>query len=1394
MIGHDRRRKSRVRAALLHAVSLALLLLAAMSSAAPAVDFSDVPGTVISYYESPDWWEKLTNDETYISSPSIAVMPNGDYVASHDLFGSGVDDEDSGTTKVFYSSNKGTSWTSKVTLGNTLRASLFTFDGDLYLLGYTSTENGSIIVRKSTDNGATWTTPSNSTNGLILTGDYGGSPCRPVEYNGRLWIAQGARMISAPLQTGGSPTNLLNSASWTLSSAAPSSSHSTWLDGTFTFWSEGQVVASPQTGAVVMPKIDQLPYTGLIRCSDDGSTLSFDPDADFAALPGAEKKFGATYDPVSQKFYALSNPVLPIHEGVTTPALTRNTAAVLSSRDLYHWDVEKIFLYSSHIDNGDWGEGFQYFNFAIDDSSMAIVSRTAFDVGGGEEKPPRGHDSNLMTCHRISNFRTIAPDQYLMADTDNNQVLRYERTRNTNSGGDAPLGKFTLGSTFGGSALNQPTSLAQDTSGYVYVREQSGRILRFDALGNFIAVVGSSPAAFQGAQMDVAQPAYGERAWIQSGAGQWNDPTNWYYWGRPDTNYELANFGSAATAARTVTLDESYTVKGLRFRNANKYTLAGAGDLTIEAESGRGDIEAAEGNHDVQLACKLNSDTDYHAASGASLRFQGPLDLNGRQLYVGGQGGLDIDGSQFAMHGGELSLNGSTAVTFGGASSVTFDGTLVVNSTLDIAGYHAYVDRLVGSGTITNSSASSRKSLYFGYDNQDGTYSGSVEGGAGGYGIRLYKQGTGRVVLNGIISGANTKVTVNEGTLQLGNAGNTYGGGTEVYGGVLSVSDISDDASSNIGGFTGDTSGYVLLAGGGTFQYNGPSTSTSRRLAVNTGDGDGGGVFDITQAGTTLTWTPNGGTRDTDLVKTGAGKLVMAGSWGGSATVTVNAGTLELSGANTFTGGVDVKGGSTLVVSAISDVAGQTSNIGTAGGSANYLTVSQGSTLRYTGPTASTARRWWMDEGAGGIFDITDDAATLTLSGSGGHTASLIKTGAGGLAVSSSLTGTGGATVTIDAGTLTLTSGGNTYNGGTTVNGGTLRVGNNAALGSGVVTLYGGALSSNGTTARTLANSVTFGGNATLGSATDNGTLNFSGPGTLTGTRNLTVASAVNYAGAIGGSYGLNKYGAGTLTLSGSNSFTGGLEIRGGVVSVGTIANSGINSNIGAGNTIGIRDATFMYTGGTASMNRRLYVDVGSGATIDVVNPDTTLTWTPSGGNRLLPLAKTGAGGLSFNGLIKGTASVTVNGGTLTLGAANTYSGDTTVNAGALILGSGGSILMDVNPTGDYSQFLGAGMLNLNGTIKLDVTDVTGAAGSWMLVDVDHLTESYGATFAVAMADGSPFTQSADVWTYVAGGELWSFSEPTGTLTLGTVPEPGTLAILLAGMIGWLAYIWRKRK
>lgn len=132
----------------------------------------------------------------------------------------------------------------------------------------------------------------------------------------------------------------------------------------------------------------------------------------------------------------------------------------------------------------------------------------------------------------------------------------------------------------------------------------------------------------------------------------------------------------------------------------------------------------------------------------------------------------------------------------------------------------------------------------------------------------------------------------------------------------------------------------------------------------------------------------------------------------------------------------------------------------------------------------------------------------------------------------------------------------------------------------------------------------------------------------------------------------------------------------------------------------------------------------------------------------------------------------------------NTYTGDTTVSAGSLFLMAGSEQRFVIEDGNESNQLLGTGVLDLNGTLRLDISGLTATSGTWNLVDTASLTETYGGSFGVAFVGGPAFV-NAGSGNYTSGD--WIFNTTTGNLTL--VPEPGAIGLLglggaLIGLMG----------
>jgi len=203
-------------------------------------------------------------------------------------------------------------------------------------------------------------------------------------------------------------------------------------------------------------------------------------------------------------------------------------------------------------------------------------------------------------------------------------------------------------------------------------------------------------------------------------------------------------------------------------------------------------------------------------------------------------------------------------------------------------------------------------------------------------------------------------------------------------------------------------------------------------------------------------------------------------------------------------------------------------------------------------------------------------------------------------------------------------------------------------------------------------------------------------PGSSTPTLNLTGADAtantitvVSGTAAISAgvtnSTGMTKAGAGTLILSGANTFTGDALLNAGIM------------QIADANSLGAGKATF--GGGT------LQYPPGSGASaIDVsakINP------VASG-----QIAKIDTDGydVTFSTAIGGAGGLTKLGsGSLTLAAANTYTGPTTVSAGTLNVTSASGTIATLNVPVGGTVNLGAGAVVTALNVTGGTVNVTGA-------------------------------------------------------------------------------------
>lgn len=370
----------------------------------------EVPGIVLKH--SP------ASTGVYLGSPSLVVLPNGELLASFEYFGSNSPTPK--RTDVYRSTNGGQSWVLRSVLFDMAWGGMFVHDDDVYFVGVNHPlEN--LVIRKSTNNGATWSAATNTSNGILRQKagalGYHTAPVPVVIADGRVWRAYEdngapgvgvwpskyrAGLMSAPVDS-----DLLDSSNWTFTNLIESDEHwlpyapsAPYLGGYFTGWLEGNAVVGPDGKVVDVLRIDVEPgrpeYAAIARAQDT-TTLTFDHTQDVVEMPGGTKKFSIRYNEDTGTYWTLANIVNEDnYDFDERPATIRNTLAVMQSTDLTDWVVEDIVLQDlSDPEN----IAFQYVDWQFDGRDIIALSRTAFPDGLGGAA--NYHDANFITFHRF---------------------------------------------------------------------------------------------------------------------------------------------------------------------------------------------------------------------------------------------------------------------------------------------------------------------------------------------------------------------------------------------------------------------------------------------------------------------------------------------------------------------------------------------------------------------------------------------------------------------------------------------------------------------------------------------------------------------------------------------------------------------------------------------------------------------------------------------------------------------------------------------------------------------------------------------------------------------------------------------------------------------------------
>ncbi|WP_033474622.1 autotransporter outer membrane beta-barrel domain-containing protein [Bordetella bronchiseptica] len=724
-----------------------------------------------------------------------------------------------------------------------------------------------------------------------------------------------------------------------------------------------------------------------------------------------------------------------------------------------------------------------------------------------------------------------------------------------------------------------------------------------------------------------------------------------------------AAWANCQTAGNAVTCDAS---------SPNPYTGtvgsgASSGNLTITVGPG---ARIESGNaHAISVGTGNTISLDGNAQVSNSVTTGGPGNYNAglntiefehtNTLMIGADARVAAEGTDPAAHAIAFTGRTNVVTNYGTVSSAS--GAAIWNQLED-----NYVSNTIYNYGVIETTANGGNAVVIGS---------ATGNGATDRGMSLYNYAGGRIVGNVVLGEGDDTVRLE--------AGSTLTGSLD--GGAAGTDVLYLEGTSGSGELTQDISNFNeinKIVNGSTWTLAGSlgANSSGKATVVNAYNGEliVTGDNSAATAGSMMTvWAGarlqvNTTSAMAAIQSNGSGVAAFSqqtdGTYAGVLSGSGNfakegAGSLTLTGVNTYTGTLQLKEGK-VIVSAAENLGGANSMLEFDGGTLNTTSdmtsvrrasiAAGGGTFEVAGGTTLN----WTGRVVGNGTLVKEGAGTLALSGFNAHGGTVVNAGTvqisndyglgnGALTLNNSrlastadiyteaaatVNGNGtfdtangttlqwmgdiggaGALVKTGAGTLLL-GGDSLYAGGTVVNAGTVQVFKDASLGGGALTLNNASLASLGSFSTARA--------ATL---TGNGTFD-----TATGT-------TLGWSGDIGGAGALVKTGQGTLVLGGDNQYAGGTTVNAGAVQVARDANLGA-----AAGAVALNDARLASTGTFSTARAATLTGNGTFDTAD----GTALGWTGDIG---------GAGALVKEGL-----------GTLVLDGDNQYGGGTTVNAGTV--------------------------------------------------------------------------------------------------------------------------------
>ncbi len=342
-----------------------------------------------------------TYQTTY--SPSIAVDTVNSIktiYASYensDVYGEKLD-ELSTATVIRKSTDNGATWQEICRIPDLRWGSLFVYGHEVYVVG-NNIKDGSVMSAHLKSDGTVETV-----SGFLQCG--GGAPTAVLIRNGRFYKAYAQRVASVPVE------DLMNPDSWISSNNMRDILTVDWLRRvsgmnligiTAIDANEPNLVVGRDGVIYVFYRVNHVGTDRqiVLKLSADGSTLSKAEEIDsfLTGFPTSLSKVIIRYDESTDRYIAISN-------AYTGAVLTsqRTVLCLASSKDLFHWEINDYLLVSRDIASPlteAYKHAFQYPDFAFDGDDLILAVRESSDYAN------YFHDGTYTTFYRVKNYRNL---------------------------------------------------------------------------------------------------------------------------------------------------------------------------------------------------------------------------------------------------------------------------------------------------------------------------------------------------------------------------------------------------------------------------------------------------------------------------------------------------------------------------------------------------------------------------------------------------------------------------------------------------------------------------------------------------------------------------------------------------------------------------------------------------------------------------------------------------------------------------------------------------------------------------------------------------------------------------------------------------------------------------